>query len=398
MDLSPLLILVAGGILGFGVALWHANRRERSLTPAPPPSPAAEPVASNGPAVDPATSGTAVVTSLVEQVFAIAAELEGLYRQSAYPRDLLQNERFQRGVELMGSAEFSSEMLLDYMVGANVVTACMALEALARRTGDPTSVTEPIIANVAQVHLWTAYFALRVLSFRVDEPVIGAVLAKADDDWINPLPLNILREFITLRLTRGEEPRFGTALDSLTDERAAHVAAVLERLGDILPGSLHDEFRIWRESRVDKTLLGGVGRVWQHDPRELGVATSTRLDEVTADLELLLRARPPHSIALVGENGVGKSAVIRLLANRLVQQGWVVFESATADLMAGQMYVGQLEERVKSLIGAVRGRQVLWIVPNFHELLWAGRHQQNPQGALDLLLPAIEAGEICLLG
>lgn len=385
MDYHPLFLLLAGGALGYG--LGYSVARLRAL---PSRSAVSE---DDQPASDARPSG-----STTEHVFAIAAELEGLFQQSAYPRDLLQNERFLAGVELMSGPEHSSEMLLDYMVGANVVTACMALEALSRRSDDPTPVTEPILANVAQVHLWSAYFALRVLSVRADEPVIGAVLVRANADWIYPLPANVLREFIILRLTRGEEPRFGSALHTLTDDRAPLVAAVLERLADILPTTLIDEFRSWQGSRVDITLLGSIGRVWPADPEVIGVARSDRLEEAVNELEPLLRAPSPHSIVLVGETGVGKTALIRVLAYRLAADGWMVFEAAAADLMAGQSFIGQLEDRIKSVIGALRGKQVLWIVPNFHDLLWAGRHAQNPQGALDMLLPSIEAGEIRVLG
>jgi ATP-dependent Clp protease ATP-binding subunit ClpC len=41
---------------------------------------------------------------------------------------------------------------------------------------------------------------------------------------------------------------------------------------------------------------------------------------------------------------------------------------------------------------------VLWVVPNFHETLWAGRHRYSPVGVLDLLLPSIESGSVKVIG
>src|SRR5206468_3368893 len=43
-------------------------------------------------------------------------------------------------------------------------------------------------------------------------------------------------------------------------------------------------------------------------------------------------------------------------------------------------------------------RKVLWYIPQFHELYYSGRHRFSPQGILDLLLPAVEAGRLCVLG
>lgn len=56
------------------------------------------------------------------------------------------------------------------------------------------------------------------------------------------------------------------------------------------------------------------------------------------------------------------------------------------------------EELAAGAAAALRGRPVLWVVPNLHELLWAGRHANNPVGALELLLPSIEGGEIPVAG
>lgn len=192
--------------------------------------------------------------SPMDEVFTIAASLDDFYKQSAYPRDLLKNEEFRRGVDLIGNPEQTSQTLLDYMVGANVITACMALEALSRRRDD-TPFKEAILANFTQISLWSAYFALRVLAVRWEEPVVGAVLTHLDDDWVNPLPINILREFIALRRLRGETPAFGDELNSLTDPQSAIVKAVLEKLRKDVPDGLSEELKRWRDARIDMTLL-----------------------------------------------------------------------------------------------------------------------------------------------
>jgi ATP-dependent Clp protease ATP-binding subunit ClpC len=100
----------------------------------------------------------------------------------------------------------------------------------------------------------------------------------------------------------------------------------------------------------------------------------------------------------VGESGTGKTALVRALAERLRAEQWIVFEAGAGEVIAGQTYIGQMEERVQSIVRQTGGKRVLWVVPNFHETLWAGRHRYSPVGVLDLLLPSIESGAIKVIG
>jgi ATP-dependent Clp protease ATP-binding subunit ClpC len=97
---------------------------------------------------------------------------------------------------------------------------------------------------------------------------------------------------------------------------------------------------------------------------------------------------------MTGPAGCGKTAIIRLFANRLREKGWIVFEASANDLVAGQMFVGQIEGRVRELVRELSGKDVVWIIPAFHELAFAGAHNQKPTGVLDALLPHIESGEL----
>ena len=395
---QSLALLLVGAVVGWTVSRLLAARTARKATPPPPPAAtAAPPVPAAAEPLPNDASSSASVSPEMDEIFSIAAGLEGFYRQSAYPRDLLKNEQFRRGADLMARAEPSSEVLLDYMVGANVMTACMAMEALSHRTDD-TPFKETILANLTQVHLWTAYFALRVLCARCEEPVVGAVLARIDDDWVNALPINILREFITLRRLRGETPSFGPELNSITSEQTANIAAVLDRLRDDVPASLREELRLAQESRVDTTLLGSIGRVLNVSDADKEIATSDRMDEFVSQIELAIRGSPPRSIALVGEHGVGKSTIVRLVAHRLAKEGWTIFEAGATEIVAGQSFLGQLEGRLQSLIQAIAKKKVVWVVPSFQELLWAGTHRNSPSGVLDMILPHLESGDLRVIG
>ena len=57
-----------------------------------------------------------------------------------------------------------------------------------------------------------------------------------------------------------------------------------------------------------------------------------------------------ESLALTGESGSGRTTTIRALETRLRKQGWTIFEADATDLLAGQMYIGQLDERVPNVV------------------------------------------------
>ena len=61
------------------------------------------------------------------------------------------------------------------------------------------------------------------------------------------------------------------------------------------------------------------------------------------------------------------------------------------------MFIGELEGRVKKLVDALAGQDVIWVLPELQEALFAGQHSRSPQGLLDALLPHVESGAITLV-
>jgi ATP-dependent Clp protease ATP-binding subunit ClpC len=109
-----------------------------------------------------------------------------------------------------------------------------------------------------------------------------------------------------------------------------------------------------------------------------------------------LEQSPPRSVLLVGEHGVGKTALTRAALDRIDEDA-IVFETTAAQINAGAIYIGELEGRVKTLVDAVAGQRVIWILPELQEALFAGQHSRSPQGLLDALLPHIESGAIAIV-
>src|SRR5215471_18162914 len=285
---------------------------------------------------------------------AITKQLEEPYGSASHPSDLLGNPIFQAGVAHLASPAVPLEQVVTYCIGANEQLAALGAEALARRR-DSSSATPRVATHFHFANVWTAFFMLRFLEAHADRPVIGTVLAEARPWWArNPLLPKMLSDFIDVRVAAGEQPQLAEALNAAglqlePESVEALVGALTTAHAPVLRATLAE----WRRTRVDTTYLESVGRIWDE----------SRLGPV------------------------------------VIEHGWTIFEASATDVVAGQVYIGELEKRVKELqqnLGAAR--RVLWYVPNFHELYHAGRHRFSPNGVLDLFLPAIEAGRVSVVG
>ncbi|MDQ1557995.1 MAG: ATP-dependent Clp protease ATP-binding subunit ClpC [Pyrinomonadaceae bacterium] len=343
-------------------------------------------------------------------IYSIAQALDTHYQQSGRPAELRQHEYFHKGVKLLEGYYYTTRDLIEFARESNVVVACMALEALSKRS-DATGAVEMILAHINEFYYWPGYYALHALgSCSAERPVLASLLLHLKGAWGEYTALQSLREFVTSRTERGErEATFGDALHTLAPDQIELLTTIFDALKDVIPPRLSKEFESWKEARVDLEFLRSFGRVWKFDAAaDYGAAADTDapegvllLEEVrerVLEMETAVRKAPPRSVLLVGDSGVGKTALVRVLARRLQREHWIILEASAADVMAGQQYIGQLEGRVQTLVREIGGKRVLWVVPNFHELAWAGRHQYNPSGLLDLLLPHVESGAVKLIG
>lgn len=336
--------------------------------------------------------------------YALADAMNEFFTLSSHPTDFLRHQNFVKGVEIFQSDAYTPDMLLGYYRqdygGTYTIQACMALEALARRKDYDGDLARPVIDHINTAYYYTRYFALRLLHACVERPVFVELLVVAESGWADGSPLRYLREFAAWRLEHGEVMTFGQRLTTLDEAQATTISTILNELKDILPQTFVAEFRDWQKERVDLEFLKSFGRVWEADERAApeDVVMLDAVAESVAQLETALRKEPPRSVLLVGERGVGKTTLVRVLAKRLQRDAWTIFEATASDVLAGQQYIGQLEGRVQTLVRQIGGKRVLWVVPNFHELLWAGRHTYNPTGLLEYLLPHIESGQVKIVG
>ncbi len=218
-----------------------------------------------------------------------------------------------------------------------------------------------------------------------------------DDSWLNTVLLQYLKEFVSLRLA-DEKPVFGDLLKEVKNEQRHNLQKILQELGDKLAGSLAAELREWQLTTVDTDFLESFGRVWE-PPEDEAVISHNQLLTHVSMLESTVLASPPRSIIVVGDSGVGKSAVLQVFSHRMHEQGWLIFEAGGVDIQSGQVFIGELESRLKSLMDKISGNsKVIWVVPDFHDLLWTGQHRYSQTGILDFVLPYVERGQIILIG
>lgn len=361
---------------------------------------AAEDVRPDESAAEGATEATETGTS---DIYAVASRISDFYYASAHPNDLLNNcPDFETGVNDLCDPSVKIDTLINYVTGDNAILSCLAIEAL-RRRDDGAEAKRAIIDCIGTIAPWPQYFGLEYLCkvMPPGERIIGRVLT-VSTGFLEYRPSRMfLANFVESRLSAGEVPSFDNVSAEMDAEALQSLRGFLRGLDAELGGPVLDQMDQWRSERIDETLLQTVGRLWDDDAaRSAGsVVEHPALKEAVDLLEGALLAAHPQSSLVVGKRGVGKTAILRRLGKRLYDKGWVVFVCGHADLIAGQMYIGQFEERLKSVVEQVRGeRKVIWMIPEFHALALSGRHRYSPIGALDVLLPLIEKGEIRVAG
>ncbi len=328
-----------------------------------------------------------------------AQALQPLYENSPHPQDLESAAPFRYGADLLADPAVPLEQVVDYCVGANHQIAVMAAQALAMRTDSGPAVSR-VLGYLVYANVWTAFYILRYLAARAQEPVIGQVLVRAREWWPrNPLLPKMLSDFIDARTAGGEIPALSDALDSGSPSDVDAIAATLDALTCAVAPDLRDELEDWRRERIDADYLRSVGRIIDPAAGDEPVIETPALDQAAGLALEILAQRGPRSFLVVGEAGAGKTTMLRVVWKRLAERGWTVFEASAAEVLAGQTYMGELEQRIRLLLGNLDAeRRVVWYVPNFHELLYSGQHRYSTTGVLDLVLPAIESGRLCVVG
>ncbi len=140
------------------------------------------------------------------------------------------------------------------------------------------------------------------------------------------------------------------------------------------------------------------------------LAEESKLDPVIGrDMEIerviqILARRTKNNPALIGEPGVGKTAIVEGLAQRIVAGeipgpllGKRVLQLDVGSLVAGTMYRGQFEERLKRVIDELKSSEAILFIDEVHMLVGAGSAGSSVDAA-NILKPALSRGELQVIG
>lgn len=152
-------------------------------------------------------------------------------------------------------------------------------------------------------------------------------------------------------------------------------------------------------------VLSGFGRNL-NDAARIGKIDPVigREEEVERVIQILCR-RTKNNPVIIGEAGVGKTAVAEALAQKIVQgevpeflQDKIIFSLEIGMLVAGAKYRGEFEERLKEILELIRkDRRIILFIDELHTIIGAG----SAEGSIDaanLVKPALARGELQVIG
>jgi len=218
----------------------------------------------------------------------------------------------------------------------------------------------------------------------------GAVLKQFNDEFVTP-------EHILLAIVQGNDETAKLLKNAGLTEKGL-IAAVKElRKGESVTSQTQtQEFNALNKYAKNLNELARQGKL---DP------VIGRDEEIRRTLHILSR-RTKNNPILVGEPGVGKTAIAEGIAHRIVNgdvpenlKSKVIYALDMGLLIAGAKYKGEFEERLKGVVKEVSGSdgEIILFIDEIHTLVGAG----GGEGAMDaanILKPALARGELRAVG
>lgn len=273
--------------------------------------------------------------------------------------------------------------------------------ALGKANGHPPRQTLPL-NRVVQRTITQALFSGRMNLRAVD--ILISLLAETDTD-----------SHAVYYLAKAEVEAFdiktAIAHDDLLEEPGDDIVGA-QKAGDLADGEDEDgdESKGPKKSKAERILekfcinLNEAALAGKVDPligREAEVAS----------LILTTARRTKNNVVVVGEPGVGKTAVVEGLAKMIAEEnvpdaikGSIVYSLEIGALMAGTKFRGDMEERVKQIIDAVekvgeeKGIMPMLFIDEIHTIMGAGAGSSGALDVANLLKPALAKGKLRCIG
>ncbi len=205
-------------------------------------------------------------------------------------------------------------------------------------------------------------------------------------------------EHLIIALVSGKDPSAKILQDAgLTEKNAKLAIANLRKGSHVTSQTQEDTYNALNKYAIN---LNDQARKGKLDP------VIGRDDEIRRVLQILSR-RTKNNPILVGEPGVGKTAIAEGLAHR-INNGDVpenlkskqVFSLDMGALIAGAKYKGEFEERLKSVVKEVINAdgEIILFIDEIHTLVGAGGGGESAMDAANILKPALARGELRSIG
>jgi ATP-dependent Clp protease ATP-binding subunit ClpB len=194
----------------------------------------------------------------------------------------------------------------------------------------------------------------------------------------------------------------GPGVADLLAAQGASPAALTDKIGELRTQPVRTadpeaSFQALEKYSVDLTALAREGKI---DP------VIGRDSEIRRVVQVLSR-RTKNNPVLIGEPGVGKTAVVEGLAQRIVGgdvpdslRGKTLVSLDLPAMLAGAQYRGQFEERLKSVLDEIKGSdgQVVTFIDELHTVVGAGASGDSAMDAGNMLKPMLARGELRMVG
>ena len=205
-------------------------------------------------------------------------------------------------------------------------------------------------------------------------------------------------EHIILGILKGEDQTAQLLKDSEFDQKSI-LAAIVELRGGQKARDVHAEskYRVLDRYAINLNKLALKGKI---DP------VIGRDEEIRRVLQILAR-RSKNNPILLGEPGVGKTAIVEGLAQRIVSgdipenlKSKVIVSLDMGLLIAGAKFKGEFEERLKAVIKEVTDSdgEIILFIDEIHVLIGTGGGNDGAIDAANLLKPALARGELHAIG
>lgn len=234
--------------------------------------------------------------------------------------------------------------------------------------------------------------------------IIGIGKKKSDWTLYTPMFKSVIEKAIMISAEANDDVKLEHLFEALLDEGEGIAIRILVGMGiDI--DNLYNEFvnKTIKKTKKKKSLLDDIGK-------ELTIMDNNfdpvigREKELKRVIEILTR-RCKNNPLLIGEAGVGKTAIVeelsRLIINRNVPQKLInkhIISLDMSSLVAGTKYRGEFEEKINKIIKEVEENDdIILFIDEIHTLVGAG----GAEGAIDaanIFKPALARGKIRVIG